>query len=123
MKLENNYFKLLHQESQDAHSATFHVALLPDCDVYRGHFPGNPVCPGVCSMQMIRECAEKFLGKSLHQPTVSQCRFVTLMTPAECPEVDIKMEILAATDTAYTIKAIVSGGDNIYLDYKGEMTV
>ena len=123
MRLENNYFKLLHTQRQDDAMVTFHVALLPDCDVYRGHFPGNPVCPGVCCMQMIRECAETFLGKSLHQPTVSQCRFVTLMTPAACPEVDIKMEILAATGSAFTVKATVSDSDNIYMEYKGEMTV
>lgn len=123
MRLENNYFKLLRMHRQDDASATFHVALLPDCDVYRGHFPGNPVCPGVCTMQMIRECAETFLGKSLHQPVVSQCRFVTLMTPAGCPEVDIKMEILAITDQTFTVKATVSDSDNIYMEYKGEMTV
>ncbi len=123
MILENNYYKVLSRSRHSETSVTFRVALLPDCDVYRGHFPGNPVCPGVCTMQMIRECAETFLGKSLHQPVVSQCRFVTLMTPAECPEVDIKMEILTATDQSFTVKATVSDSDNIYLEYKGEMTI
>lgn len=26
-------------------------------DVFKGHFPGNPILPGVVSMQMVRECA------------------------------------------------------------------
>lgn len=123
MRLENSYFKVLNRCSDGDQSMTFHVALLPDCDVYRGHFPGNPVCPGVYNMKMIRECAEMMLGKSLHQPAVSQCRFVSLMTPAQCQEVDIKIEILAASDDAFTVKATISDSNNIYMEYKGEMTV
>ena len=43
------------------------VALLeinPLHKIFKGHFPGQPVVPGVCMLQMGREILEKALGQS-----------------------------------------------------------
>ena len=48
--------------------AVYRVSLNPDCEVYKGHFPGNPISPGVCGIQMIRECLwHLLLGKEMAQ--------------------------------------------------------
>ena len=123
MRLENNYYKLLEVRHQDVATIIYHVTLLPNCSVYRGHFPHEPVCPGVFNMQMIKECTENFVGKQLHQPSVKQCRLVALMTPSKCPEVDIRIDVLSASESSFTIKAGIYDHEQIYMDYKGEMTI
>ena len=62
MLLRNNYYKV-YSAHYGAEDALFHVALLPGCDVYRGHFPGRPVCPGACNIEMMKECVEEAVGK------------------------------------------------------------
>lgn len=123
MKLEGNYYTLLNVERQDADAAIYHVALCPESDIYRGHFPGNPVCPGVCNMQMIKECVEKFTGKQLHVTYVKQCRLTAVATPAICQELDVKIGVQSTDDTNYTIMASIYDTQRTYMDYKGEMTV
>ncbi len=54
------YYHILSSEIT-ADAGVFRVALNADCEVYQGHFPGEPVCPGVCNIQMIKECAEMLL--------------------------------------------------------------
>ena len=29
-------------------------------EFFQGHFPNNPVSPGVCNIEMIKECAEEW---------------------------------------------------------------
>lgn len=123
MRLENRYYSIIGIDRQNVTSAVCHVELLPDCEVYRGHFPGEPVCPGVCNMQMIKECAEVVVGKPLHQSSVSQCRLTSLMTPVQCSALDVRVDILSASDTSCTIKATISDCHDTYMEYKGEMTV
>ena len=65
MLLENKFYKVLRAHKENEQKAVYHVAILPDCNVYQGHFPGNPVCPGVCNIQTIKECASLLVGKEL----------------------------------------------------------
>lgn len=122
MKLEGFYYTILGIEHQED-AAIFQVGLWPDCDIYRGHFPGNPVCPGVCNMQMIKECAENLTGKRLHASKVKQCRLTALVTPTECPMLNVKIAIQSDDETHYVVKASIYDEQRTYMDYKGEMTV
>lgn len=38
------------------------VRLLPESDVYRGHFPGYPITPGVCLVQIALELIAGMAG-------------------------------------------------------------
>ncbi len=125
MKLEGNYYTLLGEERQGEGTVTFRISLLPECDIYRGHFPGNPVCPGVCNMQTIKECAEKVTGKQLRVSSVRQCRLKAVATPAICSELEVKVSVeqQPGDDARYTVVASISDAKCVYMDYKGEMTV
>lgn len=90
---------------EEGGETVFHVALRPDCKVYEGHFPGSPVAPGVCNIQMIRECAELVSGKPLLIQKIGQCRMTKLITPGEFPELDVHV----ALDGESLMASIVSG--------------
>ena len=83
------YYHILSSEiTTDAR--VFRVALNADCEVYQGHFPGEPVCPGVCNIQMIKECTEMLLQGGADMPSIllsptKQCRLPTLVTPQQHP--------------------------------------
>ncbi|MFS2716174.1 beta-hydroxyacyl-ACP dehydratase [Bacteroides uniformis] len=94
MKLENNYYKLISMHS-DGTSGVFHLSLRLDCEVYRGHFPGNPVCPGVCNIQMIKECAERLTGQRLHISRIRRCRLTAVANSDGLSGIDGKDRLAA----------------------------
>ncbi len=49
--LENKFYRIINI-SNDFEFYLFEVELLQDCDVYEGHFPGEPIAPGVCNIRM-----------------------------------------------------------------------
>lgn len=98
----------------------FHISLCPDSIVYEGHFPGEPVSPGVCNIQMIKECAEQVAGKSLLLNNLQQCRLTTLMTPVQHPQVEVNIHLEEKGD-AYKLKATIGKGEEVYLDLKAEL--
>jgi len=127
MRLENNYYKIngAHVEGQ---TAVFHIAILPGCDVYRGHFPGQPVCPGVLNVQMIKECTQQLVCQPLHISAIHRCRMLAVATPQTTPEVDVRVSILPissdgqAQPTGYNVNATISDKTKTYVEFKGEMT-
>lgn len=100
-----------HQEGEET---VFEVALNPDCKVYEGHFPGFPVAPGVCNIQMLKECAEEVAGSPLMLTYIQQCRMTRLITPTECPNLLIRVAI-----TDNNLLGSISCGEDVCLTIKG----
>ncbi|MCD8182818.1 MAG: beta-hydroxyacyl-ACP dehydratase [Bacteroides sp.] len=121
MLLENKYYKIIGTKS-DGLEAVYRIALLPDCDVYRGHFPGNLVCPGVCNIETIRECASLLAGRRLLISTIKQCRLTAVASPVLCPEVEVTVS-LSPIDLGYVVTARIADAERTYMEYKGDMIV
>ena len=119
MLLENRFYKILSKDTSGMEGA-FRVAILPDCNVYDGHFPGDPVCPGVCNIETIKECAMVLLDKPLRIKTIKQCRLTAIATPAVCPEV---MVTVNATESGegYTVTATIADEKQTYMQFKGQL--
>lgn len=120
MRLRDTYYKEW-SAHYGADTASFHVELLPDCDVYRGHFPGHPVCPGVCNMGMLKECMEEAVGCRLVIDTIKQCRMTAVASPETCSELDILMYIQRLGESCWAVQAKLVDTERTYMEYKGEM--
>jgi 3-hydroxyacyl-[acyl-carrier-protein] dehydratase len=120
MLLENKFYKVLSEERGEGLCAKYHVAILPECNVYDGHFPGDPVCPGVCNIETIKECAILLCGEQLRYSTIKQCRLTALATPTVCPEVDVQVTLTPAGDS-YSVQATIADAKQTYMILKGQL--
>lgn len=107
---------------QEEDRTIYDISLNPACSVYAGHFPGEPVAPGVCNIQMIKECAELIVGKPLFLGYIQSCRLTTLMSPEEHPEVEVCVQLLSSVETGIKIRATIGKREDVYLDMKAELS-
>lgn len=119
MLLENKYFKVESGRTADG-TAHFHVRLLPDCDVYHGHFPGNPVSPGVCNIEMIRECFCLSIGAEPRIKTIDRSRLTAIASPTASPEMDVDMS-WTKDDRGWHLLATLKDDRQQYMDFKGTL--
>jgi 3-hydroxyacyl-[acyl-carrier-protein] dehydratase len=80
------------------------VMLAAEHSIYRGHFPGNPVVPGVCSLQMIIESAGKALGYPVIMINMPVVKFLDMIRPAHNKTLEIDLII----DDGLALKGTVS---------------
>lgn len=118
MSLIKDYYTIEGESVKDG-SPIFHIRLNPDCQVYKGHFPEQPVSPGVCNIQMLKELTEKVIGRPLFMNNLSLCRLTTLVTPQQHPVMDARLDIEAKGE-AYKLKATLGKGEETYLEMKAE---
>jgi 3-hydroxyacyl-[acyl-carrier-protein] dehydratase len=118
--LLNDYFRIDSQTTA-GDETIFRVTLLPDYCAYAGHFPGNPVSPGVCNIQMIKECAVQLAGQPLFLGYIAQCRLSAIVTPQATPHLQIHMQ-LSGTDDLFNVRATVCDDTITYIEFKGELT-
>jgi 3-hydroxyacyl-[acyl-carrier-protein] dehydratase len=116
-----NYFFSIKNQQTTENITLFDVILLPDCSVYEGHFPGMPVAPGVCNIQLIKECVERITGKQLLLKNIDRCKFIAMITPQQHPELQVRIELLENTEEQpIKVTAVISRNETEYMTFKGE---
>lgn len=91
--LLDNFYTIRHIEKTDS-DWTVTIDLNPDHVIYKGHFPEQPIVPGVCMLQMIKESAEKMVNSKLQFAQIASCKFLSAIDPVESSvlELSIKWE-------------------------------
>ena len=109
--LLNNFFSLLSSKNeQQIIHATLQINKLHP--IFKGHFPGQPVVPGVCMMQMVKEILEKETHQKLTLKSADHLKFLTILDPNVHPEISAELktervsEDLKVTATFFTGEVI-----------------
>ena len=62
--------------------------------IYQAHFPGNPITPGVCIIQMVGELAGARIGRRLQLSKIVNLKFVAPVSPTEHPDVEVNFSLI-----------------------------
>jgi len=96
------------------------IKLNPASAVYAGHFPGFPVTPGVCQLEMIGEILEGALGGPLRLVQAKNLKFNTLHEPGKAPEVEATIAYRYREDGILEVTGSIHEGQTTYFKLKGE---
>lgn len=117
MTLLNNFYTLSERtnEGNELHAI---IHLQPEHEIFQGHFPNQPVVPGVCMVQIVKEMMEGLVEKKLLFRKSHQIKFLQLLVPAR--EDAIQVTILWQEDEGqYTVNADFKKDNNAVFKLNG----
>lgn len=77
-----NFYHIESKTKRENHSEfSLNIKINKDHDIFKGHFPNNPVMPGVCMMQIIKEITEKIIDCKLFMEKCTNVKFMALINP------------------------------------------
>lgn len=86
-----HYYTLRSTEHMPSGAYRLRVVLHEDCPVYEGHFPGNPIAPGVANIQMIKELSQSVLDRPVSFAAIRQCKFLRPLRPDAANTLDVML--------------------------------
>ena len=87
------FYTLNSLEKQDAENYLCTLTLNPQHAIFKGHFPGNPITPGVCMMQIIKNLTEEITGYKLFLAKTTNVKFMALINPINHPILQLTLTI------------------------------
>jgi 3-hydroxyacyl-[acyl-carrier-protein] dehydratase len=99
------------------------VALNDSHPIYKGHFPGNPVVPGACQVQMVRELIEKVVAHPVRLTESDNIKFLSMINPRNNPQLEIKIEIKPYTGNDIAVTASIGSGAVVFSKFKGKFQI
>lgn len=74
------------------------IVLDPGAEIFKGHFPGQPVLPGVCSVQMIGDILSGVFGTEIFINEVSSCKYLKIVDPVKEPVLNMEIDYIREAD-------------------------
>jgi 3-hydroxyacyl-[acyl-carrier-protein] dehydratase len=106
--LHNSFFAILKQEEAQG-SIKALLSINKAHEILKGHFPGQPVVPGVCMMQMIKELVELHMNKDLSVKEADNMKFLAVIDPEKNNEVEADVSYIVEDGNIILHASLFSG--------------
>lgn len=94
------------------------ISLNAEHPIFKGHFPEQPVLPGVCMMQMVKEVMEVYTEKKIRLLKARELKFLSVIDPVE--HSSIQMELFVKnTDDGIKIDARLLNDTTLFFKFSG----
>ena len=117
MPLLNDFYTIREITQGDRYLIS--IELNPEHEIYKGHFPGNPVVPGVCQTQIVKECIEKIKGINIMLVSGDNIKFTAVLNPEKNKEVSISLLIKEKEGGIIYADATIAAPDTQFFSFKG----
>lgn len=107
MRLKNELYTIKEKSVTDS-EACYDIEVNPEHFIYKAHFPGEPITPGVCIIQIAQELLEDALGRTLRIVKVKNVKFLSVITPRQSMSVNYRIGKITEDAASGTVSAQVA---------------
>ena len=110
-----DFYTILSEEKTGDAKYNIRILVNANHEVFKGHFPGNPIMPGVCMIQIIKELTESITKSTLMIQTLTNVKFMALINPETNPELRLELDITTTEDDLVKVKNTTYFNDTVAL--------
>jgi 3-hydroxyacyl-[acyl-carrier-protein] dehydratase len=120
--LLNDFFRISNTESS-ATEIWAELFINADHQIFEGHFPNQPVVPGVCMMQMIKEIVEHIIGKHTNLVEAADMKFLAVIDPGKNNLVQATIKYTIVGNGSLNIEASIYKDELVHFKCKCQLQV
>ena len=99
------------------------IRLNPSHEIFKGHFPGNPILPGVCIIQILKEILMYQLNKNLTLIYAGSIKFFSIINPEINSKIKFEIELSEMGNDKISCNASLYSESVIFCRFKGDFQV
>lgn len=122
MLLKDHFYKLISMDKTDE-SIHARIQLNSGHDVFKGHFPGVPVTPGVLQLEIIKELLQTAYEQPITMKSMSTCKFLAILDPNEVDLLDMQLKIASPEPGIIRVAAHLRDEQQIYLKVNADYSL
>lgn len=103
--LKDSFYTILEMTSGEF-SFTASLGLHADHPLYQGHFPGQPVVPGVCWMEITKELTGLAIQRTLQLQVANNIKFLQQIDPHDTPTLQAEGNYQIAGDGTIKVSVV-----------------
>ena len=114
--MDNEYFLDLitfDKLEQNDSGYTLPFSINNESEVFEGHFPNQPILPGVVMIELVQRAVEQVLSFKLEVKSAGTFKFLKMIDPIVLSSANLIFSIIVKEDS-WRVKAQIKNNDDIY---------
>ena len=115
--LRNSFYSIV-QQALTADAVEAEIKFNVEHPIFAGHFPGQPVVPGVCMMQIVKDLTEDLVRSKLTLTDGENIKFLSIIDPQVDNVVHVTLRVESNNDLI-SVNGSFFNLDVIFFKFKG----
>ena len=111
--LKDTFFSIT--EAMDFENGrTYKLALNVSHPIFQAHFAGNPIMPGACIVQLIKELTADYYCQTFFTCVVKNMKFLHPVDPLKTPEISVRLTFVQNEASRLSVSAVIENDDILF---------
>jgi 3-hydroxyacyl-[acyl-carrier-protein] dehydratase len=87
--------------------------------IFKGHFPGRPVVPGACMLQLVKDVLVDNLGNALRLEKAYNLKFISMIVPEDNLGLTLIISYKETENNSFAVNATLTVVDKTCFKFRG----
>ena len=92
----------------------YRLSLNAEHPIYQAHFQGNPIMPGACIIQIMKELAEDLYSTSYFIRCAKNVKFLNVINPLKHKEIDVRLSFRKDENNMLAVSAVIDWETTVF---------
>jgi len=116
--LKNALYKITSLHNSN-HIVSAAIEINKNDEIFKGHFPGQPVLPGACMLQIVKDVLESVLNIPIQLKKAEQIKFLRIVNPVENHILELTLSYNSVDNVLFNVTADLMAEKIIYFKFRG----
>jgi 3-hydroxyacyl-[acyl-carrier-protein] dehydratase len=122
-KFLNELYTIKNIQKESVNKLTIQVELNRDHDIFKGHFPGHPILPGVCTIQILKELLEIQLNRNLNLAKAGTIKYLSFIDPLKNCIINYEIQLNEMGSDRVSCSATIKFESIVFCSLKSEFVI
>ena len=113
--LRDSFYSIVSQENISDTQTQTKVLINAAHPIFEGHFPEQPVVPGVCMLQMVKDIVADKAQRNIQLQSLANVKFINVVIPQQHSELDITIKYENSVDNSIKVSSTITANETVFL--------
>jgi 3-hydroxyacyl-[acyl-carrier-protein] dehydratase len=120
----NDLYTIIQTEPEgNSNKFTVSIRINPSHQIFKGHFPGNPILPGVCIVQILKEILMDHMRIRLILQNAASIKYLSFINPELNGIVNFDVELKEMENDRILCNVTLYFESVVFCRFKGDFTI